>query len=62
MSDPKQHPSHEHEHEHEHEYVPGDFTSPELEDDESIAPRPEEEVADALRTESDVDESREAGD
>lgn len=56
MSDPMQQRS------HEHEYVPGDFANPELEDDETIAPRPEEEVADALRTESDVDESREAGD
>lgn len=34
--------------------APDGTTVPELEDDESIAPRPEEEVADALRAEPDT--------
>lgn len=29
---------------------------PELEDDETVAPRPEEEIADAVRAEPDLDE------
>ncbi|WP_434811873.1 hypothetical protein [Microbacterium sp. bgisy189] len=33
---------------------PGETTIPELEDDETIAPRPEEEIADELRAEPDV--------
>ncbi|HKT57318.1 MAG TPA: hypothetical protein VJR25_11150 [Microbacterium sp.] len=44
-----------------HDHVPGpdEPTVPELEDDENVAPRPEEEIADALRAEPDVaDHSR----
>ena len=39
-----------------HDHVPGpdEPTIPELEDDENVAPRPEEEIADALRAEPDV--------
>ena len=33
---------------------PGEATVPELEDDETIPPRPEEEIADRLRAEPDV--------
>ncbi|MFU8946884.1 hypothetical protein ACLRGF_09125 [Mycetocola zhadangensis] len=33
---------------------PGESSIPELEDDENIAPRPEEEIADALRATPDV--------
>lgn len=35
---------------------PGDPTIPELEEDETIAPRPEEELADLLRAEPDVED------
>ncbi|MGN7862254.1 hypothetical protein ACTJI8_16850 [Microbacterium sp. 22303] len=35
---------------------PGEPSIPELEADENIAPRPEEEIADLLRAEPDVDE------
>lgn len=39
----------------------GEPSIPELEDDESIAPRPEEEIADALRSRPDLaDHSRPA--
>lgn len=40
------------------EHTPGmhEPTIPELEVDESIAPRPEEEIADALRAEPDVED------
>ncbi|HWT33715.1 MAG TPA: hypothetical protein VN107_08120 [Microbacterium sp.] len=44
-----------------HDHVPGpdETTVPELEDDENVAPRPEEEIADVLRAEPDVaDHSR----
>ena len=34
--------------------TPDESTIPELEDDETIAPRPEEEIADVLRAEPDV--------
>ena len=39
-----------------HDHVPGpdEPTIPELEDDENVAPRPEEEIADVLRAEPDV--------
>lgn len=42
-----------------HVHVPGpdEPTIPELEADENIAPRPEEEIADLLRAASDADES-----
>lgn len=35
---------------------PGEATVPEIELDENIAPRPEEEVADLLRAEPDVED------
>lgn len=34
--------------------APGEASVPEIEEDENIAPRPEEEVADVLRAEPDV--------
>ena len=39
-----------------HEHIPGpdEPTVPELEADQTIAPRPEEEIADALRAKPDV--------
>jgi hypothetical protein len=39
-----------------HEHIPGpdEPSIPELEEDENIAPRPEEEIADELRAEPDV--------
>jgi len=43
----------------EHVPAPGEPSIPELEIDETIAPRPEEEIADELRSEPDVaDHSR----
>lgn len=49
-------------HAHEHVPAPGEPTIPELEEDETIAPRPEEEIADALRAEPDIsDHSEHAG-
>ncbi len=41
-----------------HEHVPGpdESTLPELEEDQSVAPRPEEEVADVLRAKPDVED------
>jgi len=41
-----------------HEHVPGpnEPSIPELEVDENVAPRPEEEIADVLRAEPDVDD------
>ncbi|MDQ0613453.1 hypothetical protein QF046_001094 [Microbacterium sp. W4I4] len=39
---------------HDHVPAPGEPALPELEDDETIAPRPEEEIADMLRAEPDV--------
>lgn len=50
-----------HREEHSSERVPGPVEPvvPELEDDETIAPRPEEEIADVLRATPDVaDHSR----
>ncbi|MEU1972249.1 hypothetical protein ABZ477_11370 [Microbacterium sp. NPDC019599] len=43
---------------HGHDHVPGpeEPTVPELEEDENIAPRPEEEIADLLRAEPDVED------
>ena len=39
---------------HDHVPAPDEPTVPELEEDENIAPRPEEEIADVLRAEPDV--------
>jgi len=39
---------------HDHVPGPGEPTVPELEEDENIPPRPEEEIADELRAEPDV--------
>lgn len=36
--------------------APGEVTVPELELDETIAPRPEEEIADVLRAEPDIED------
>ncbi|MDQ4213967.1 hypothetical protein [Microbacterium capsulatum] len=36
--------------------APGEPSIPELEEDETIAPRPEEEIADELRAEPDVED------
>ncbi|QPZ39579.1 hypothetical protein [Paramicrobacterium chengjingii] len=36
--------------------VPGEHKVPELEADETVAPRPEEEIADELRAEPDVED------
>jgi hypothetical protein len=40
---------------HDHVPAPGEATIPELEEDETIPPRPEEPIADALRAEPDVE-------
>ncbi|WP_157773444.1 hypothetical protein [Brachybacterium vulturis] len=39
----------------EYDPAPGEEPIPELEDDEKIAPRPEEEIADRLRAEPDAE-------
>ena len=45
-----------------HVPAPGEHTIPELEEDETIAPRPEEEIADRLRAKPDTaDHSHHAG-
>lgn len=45
-----------------HVPAPGEHTIPELEEDETIAPRPEEEIADRLRADPDTaDHSRHPG-
>ncbi|MGM1017556.1 MAG: hypothetical protein ACQEW8_08480 [Actinomycetota bacterium] len=41
---------------HDHVPEPDEATVPELEEDENIAPRPEEDVADVLRATPDVDD------
>ena len=41
---------------HEHIPGPGEPSVPELEEDETIPPRPEEEIADVLRAEPDVED------
>lgn len=47
---------------HEHIPGPGEPSVPELEADETIAPRPEEEIADILRAKPDLeDHSRHPG-
>ena len=46
----------------DHVPAPGEPSVPELEDDESIAPRPEEEIADVYRARPDLeDHSRSSG-
>lgn len=52
MSTQNEHPSHQH--------IPGpdEPTVPELEEDETIAPRPEEEIADVLRATPDTADHR----
>ena len=50
MSDPNEHPS------PKHVPGPGEPSVPELEVDENIAPRPEEEIADVLRAKPDVED------
>jgi hypothetical protein len=41
-----------------HNHIPGpdEPSVPELEDDQTVAPRPEEEIADALRAKPDVED------
>ena len=39
-----------------HVPAPGEPSIPELEDDETVAPRPEEEIADRLRAKPDVED------
>jgi hypothetical protein len=46
------------EHSYPHVPEPGEPTIPELEDDENVAPRPEEEIADVGRAEPDVEDHR----
>lgn len=43
---------------HQHIPDPGESSIPELEEDETIAPRPEEEIADVGRAEPDVEDHR----
>ena len=43
---------------HHHVPAPGEPSVPELEEDETIAPRPEEEIADVLRAEPDIEDHR----
>ena len=42
----------------DHEPAPGEPTVPELEEDETIAPRPEEAIADVLRADPDLTDHR----
>ena len=48
----------EHEHPH-HVPAPDEPSVPEIEEDETIAPRPEEEIADALRAKPDLSDHSE---
>ncbi|MGK0714952.1 hypothetical protein ACR5KS_02630 [Leucobacter sp. W1153] len=41
---------------HKHVPAPGEHSVPDLETDQTIAPRPEEELADTLRAKPDVDD------
>lgn len=41
---------------HEHIPGPGEPSIPELEADQTVAPRPEEEIADLLRADPDVED------
>ena len=45
-----------HDHDHDHVPPPGEPSIPELEVDQTAAPRPEEEIADPLRAERDVED------
>lgn len=45
-----------HEHAAPHVPAPGESSIPELEVDETVAPRPEEEIADIARAEPDVED------
>ena len=49
-------PTHEEHSPHEHIPGPDEPTVPELEEDETIPPRPEEEIADLLRAKPDVED------
>ena len=44
---------------HDHIPAPDEASIPELEEDENIAPRPEEEIADVLRAKPDVEDHSE---
>jgi len=44
---------------HEHIPAPDEPTIPELEEDQTVAPRPEEDIADVLRAEPDVEDHSE---
>jgi hypothetical protein len=52
-------PTDDHANQH-HIPAPDEPTVPELEDDQTVAPRPEEEIADALRAKPDVADHSEA--
>ena len=58
MSPTKGFPVSPHEEHFSPEHIPGpdEHTIPELEADETIAPRPEEEIADVLRAKPDVED------
>ena len=45
----------------EHIPAPGEASIPELEEDENIPPRPEEEIADELRAKPDVEDHAQHG-
>jgi hypothetical protein len=47
---------------HPHVPAPDEPTVPELEEDENVAPRPEEEIADVLRAEPDVQDHTRSSD
>lgn len=49
-------------HAHPHVPAPDEPTVPELEEDENVAPRPEEEIADVLRAEPDVQDHTRSSD
>lgn len=49
-------PSHTEPTSQDHVPTPDEPTIPELEDDENVAPRPEEEIADVLRAKPDVED------
>ena len=52
-------PTHNEQSHHEHIPGPDEPTVPELEADQTVAPRPEEEIADALRAKPDVEDHSE---
>ena len=51
-----QSPSESHAHAHEHIPAPGEPSVPEIEEDENVAPRPEEDIADVLRAKPDTED------